>query len=138
MVNTRKIKETNRLLLFRNPEEEEILVIKINKDDILHQDCKCNLCNGHSYIYYLSPRPSEMTTYCNLCFQWNKKHIDWKTIYYTPVFDRIIKFVIDNRNMFNEEDLDLIDEFFDLKTNKKIRIRRFLKEEDINVYNNKC
>ena len=31
-----------------------------------------------------------------------------------------------------KEDLDLIDEFFDLKTNKKIRIRRFLKEEDIN------
>lgn len=126
MQRTRKIKETNRLLMFRNPDEEEILVIKTNRDDLIHKEMRCSLCGGKSYNYYILPRTDGLFIYCNLCFQWYRKDIDWKTIYYTDVFDNLINFVLKNRTMFTEEDLDLIDEFFDLKTNKKVRIRRFI------------
>lgn len=136
MKYTRKIKETDRLLLFRNLQEEEILVIKINKDDNIHKDTHCTYCNGHSYQYYFVPRQKEPIVYCNLCFTWYKKDIDWETIYYTPVFNQIIKFVKDNITLFNEEDLNLIDHYFELKTTKHIKIRNYLCKEDTNVYNN--
>lgn len=120
MERTRKIKDNKRLLIFSNLDEEEILVIKLEE-----AEC-CSICNGHSKQYWLLPHKDGYTTYCNLCFQWYRKDIKWRTEWYTPTFDNIILYVIKHRSLFDEEDLDMIDEYFDMKTNKKIRIRNYI------------
>lgn len=129
MQRTRKLIETNRLILFNNVDEEEILTIKISKSDYNHKDLTCNFCNGHSNNYFLVPRTDGMKTYCNLCYHWYRKDIDWKTIYYHNVFNTIIIYVKNNRNQFDNQDLDLINHFFKLKTNKRFTIEQFIKED---------
>lgn len=135
--NTRVIEETDRLTLLRTLEDSTVLIIKVHKGDKIHDTLHCTKCGGCSYVYHIFNCSHGAICYCNLCYLWDKKTFTWRTEHYHKVFNLIISFVRNNKSMFTHNDLDLIDKFFAMKTNKRIRIRDFIKGGNQNVYNNK-
>lgn len=130
MKNTRRIFENDRLFIYNNLDEDLILCFKVNNTDVDYSNYKCSLCNGHSYRYFIVPRLNKQLTLCNLCFTWNKKTFDWKTIYYTSVFNQIINYVKNHKDLFTDESLNQINKFFDSKTNKHINIYDYIRKEN--------
>lgn len=124
LVNSRTLKESNRIIIVRNIYEDELLFIKI--DSSTKEYACCINCGTKSSNYYLLPYYDRTRQYCYDCYLKFRRETKWKTEYYTPTFDNIILYVINNRHLFDNEDLNLIDEFFSMKTNKSISIQVFI------------
>lgn len=123
-INSRTLKESNRIIIVRNIYDDELLFIKT---DLSTKEYTCCInCGTKSSNYYLLPYYDRTRQYCYACYLKFRRETKWKTEYYTPTFDNIILYVINNRHLFDNEDLNLIDEFFTMKTNKSISIQVFI------------
>lgn len=103
----------------------------------------CDSCNKKTKKFYLPPELG-LKSYCDDCFIDYKRRAKWHQEDMTFIFDTIIQIVLNPKfalieEDFTEEELDIIDLYFEEHSNHPPKIRYFIekyKEEYKDVYSN--
>lgn len=140
---TRKVKETDRVYLYKDNAGELQIALKtdamfVDVKLITEDGCSefndislCDSCGKHHKVYYVCP---ELGTkgYCESCFTDYKKRAKWyqEDMHYT--FNQLILLVQHpealglKENNYTEEDLALINTYFDAHSNHPPKIETFI------------
>lgn len=130
------IKETDRIYLYEdNQGELEIAIKTTDEDQIYDFYTQCDGCGAHSKVYYLCP---ELATHsrCDKCFREYRKRARWYQEDMHTIFNCLIIYAARPHQValkdlqLTEEDLDLINQYFESHSNRRVDIRNFMRRED--------
>lgn len=131
MKNTRLLKESEHIILYRDRQDDLELAFKIPYDSLTNSvDSRCDLCGKHSKEYFFSPELG-LNFICTNCFYQHRLSAKWYQEDMHIVFNMVIKFVFNTHLFlrdtikFTDYDLDLIDLYFEAHSNHPISIRKF-------------
>lgn len=119
------IKETNQLILYKSTTGDVLISIKII-DSKLSGAHVCDFCNADSILMYLCPELG-YNAICENCFKEHSKDAKWYVEDMHPIFNTLIDFICNYDLSFTEEELDIVNEFFEEHSHRdKIDIRKFM------------
>lgn len=138
---TRKIIETEHLYVYNDNDSEIQIAFKVQQDTVTcnittdnssqtyEMKSACDLCGKHSKLYYVCP---ELPNHgiCYACFTQHKKNVKWYQEDMHVIFNQILSNVLFNDLLkdITQEELDLIDNYFEAHSNHPLKIREFIKK----------
>lgn len=121
------IKEIGKVVLYKPKSGDLLITLKLfDVDTNLTRGDVCDFCNKQTTHFYLCPELGH-NAICEKCFNDRYSRAKWYEEDKHFAFNTLISFVCHYDLTFSDEELDLINEFFEEHSHRdKVDIRKFM------------
>ena len=124
----RLIQETDRVYLYMTKDKDKMIAIKYySKETEMKDRSLCDMCATYDKLYYLCPELGHKGL-CSACFRSYRQRSKWYQEDLHFSMNTLVQFVLQYGLTFDDEDLDLIQEFMDDHAHRGLSIRKFIRD----------